>query len=148
MIEATAYRRMQPDDAPAVSKLVLRTFRTYVAPDYRAEGVETFSRFVQPDVLAERLKAGALGWVALADRTVVGMIEMRSLSHVTLLFVDGAYQRRGISRELLRIALDHCREVNPGLRQVTVNSSPYALEIYRRMGFVPTAPQQEQHGII
>jgi len=146
--EAISFRAMQLHEVAAVSEMVLRTFHHYVAPDYGDEGIQTFSRFVQPDALADRLSRGALFLVAAAGQTIVGMIEMRSYNHVTLLFVDSAYQRRGISRELLRRALDICRQHRPDVQQITVNSSPYAVDIYRKLGFEQSAPPQEQQGII
>lgn len=148
LTEGITYRAMQLEDAPAVSELVLRTFHLFVAPDYRAEGIQAFTGFVQPVPLQNRLRLGAHGFVAVVDDRIVGMIELRNLSHITLLFVDSAYQRRGISRELVRLALEFCREYNPQLREVTVNSSPYAVEIYRRLGFVPTNIQQDTNGIL
>jgi ribosomal protein S18 acetylase RimI-like enzyme len=148
LTEGITYRAMQLDDAPAVSDLVLRTFRTFIAPGYRTEGVQAFTGFAQPQTIQDRLKLGALGFVSIVDDCIVGMIEMRNLSHVTLLFVDSAWQRRGISRELLRLGIEICRQRNPELREVTVNSSPYAVEVYRRLGFVPTNAQQDTNGIL
>jgi ribosomal protein S18 acetylase RimI-like enzyme len=148
LTEGITYRAMQLDDAPAVSDLALRTFRTYIAPSYRMEGIQTFTTYIQPQTIRGRLKLGALGLVSVVDDSIVGMIEMLGYSHVTLLFVDGAYQRRGISRELLRLMLDICRQRDPQLKEVTLNSSPYALEIYKHLGFVPTDMQQESNGIL
>ena len=148
LTEGIIYRTMQLDDAPAVSDLVLRTFRTYIAPSYGSEGVQTFTDFIQTQTIQDRLKLGAFGLVSVVDGTIIGMIEMRGYAHVTLLFVDGAYQKRGISRELLRRMLDICHQHNPQLREVTLNSSPYAVEIYKHLGFVPTDVQQERNGIV
>ena len=148
MSAGIAYRFMQPDDAAVVSDLLMRTFMAFVAPDYSAQGVQTFSAFVQPRVLRDRLTQGALVLLATAGASIVGMIEMDQCNHVTLLFVVGAYQRRGISRELLRRALDLCRQRQPNLTQVTVNSSPYAVEVYKRLGFTETDSAQERDGIL
>lgn len=39
-------------------------------------------------------------------------------------------------------------ESNPAIKGLTVNSSPYAVEIYKRLGFVSTDVMQEKDGII
>ena len=38
--------------------------------------------------------------------------------------------------------------LNADVKRVTVNSSPYAVCVYERLGFVKTGEQQEQNGII
>ncbi len=147
MTTPITYRAMQVGDIPVVSALVWHTFEAFIAPDYGHEGIQTFSRFVQPDALRERYDKGAL-FLAEVETTIAGMIEMNGHSHITLLFVDAAFQGRGISRELLRRALDICKQHRPNLDLVTVHSSPYAVEIYHRLGFVPLGPQQESSGIL
>lgn len=148
MTAPITYRAMQVGDIPAVSALVWNTFEAFIAPDYGDEGIQTFSRFVQPDALRERIYKGALFLLAEVETTLAGMIEMNGSSHITLLFVDAAFQGRGISRELLRHALDICKQRLPDLDLVTVHSSPYAVEIYRRLGFVALSPQQKRSGIL
>ena len=34
------------------------------------------------------------------------------------------------------------------LTQITVNSSPYAVKVYERLGFMKTGEQQEKNGIL
>ena len=64
-----------------------------------------------------------------------------------LLFVDSDFHRRGISRELLRRALDICCENRPDLSEVSVNSSPFAIPVYQKLGFQITGPEQTVNGI-
>jgi GNAT superfamily N-acetyltransferase len=45
------------------------------------------------------------------------MIEVRNSEHVALLFVDKAFQQRGIAKELLHRALNICRNNDPALSQ-------------------------------
>jgi len=85
--------------------------------------------------------------LATVQNRMVGMIEIRDYQHVAMLFVDGAFQRKGISRKLLRQALEICRENKPELRQVTVHSSPNSVHVYKRFGFVPTSSEQVINGI-
>ena len=58
-------------------------------------------------------------------------------SHIALFFVDPAVQRQGIGRQLFLADLGE-----GGWDRVTVHSSPYAVEVYRHLGFSPTAEEQ------
>jgi GNAT superfamily N-acetyltransferase len=141
------YRPMQPDEAAAVCALVERSFNRFVAPGYSPEGCIEFLRYAQPEALLERSHNRHFVLVAASGAHLAGVLEVRDFEHVSLLFVDEAYQRRGISRELFNRALDICRRERPGLAQVTVNSSPYAVPVYERLGFHSTAAEQEHNGI-
>ena len=56
--------------------------------------------------------------------------------------MDAAYHRRGIGRRLFEaMRRDHAQQV------FTVNSSPYAVEVYRHLGFVPTDDEQSVDGL-
>jgi len=59
-----------------------------------------------------------------------------------LLFVSGKHHRRGIAGRLLKIMIEWYK---PPV--ITVNSSPYAVEAYRRLGFTETGPEQLVSGI-
>ena len=58
-------------------------------------------------------------------------------SHIALFFVDPAVHRQGIGRRLFQTYL-----AAGGWDCVTVHSSPYAVEVYRHLGFSPTAEEQ------
>jgi GNAT superfamily N-acetyltransferase len=145
--ETVQYRLMTPADAPVICDMVERVFRKFVAPGYTDEGVRAFLEYAQPELLRIRLEDDHFTLVATLDEVIVGMIEVRQYRHVSLLFVDCAYQRRGIARQLMTCALDICRQNTPMLREVTVNSSPYAQPVYGRMGFHPTRPEQVKSGV-
>ena len=53
-----------------------------------------------------------------------------------------AYHRRGIGKKLFdSMRRDYAHPV------FTVNSSPYAVEVYRHLGFVPTDEEQSADGL-
>ena len=138
---------MATAEAAEVCDLVTRGFEEFVAPDYSRLGVEEFLRFASPAAMLERIQRGGLVLVAEDGGMLAGMAELRGNSHISLLCVDKAYQRRGIAGELVRRGTEVCRNRKPGLAQVTVNSSPYAVPVYLRLGFAVTGPEQEVHGI-
>lgn len=141
-------RPIEPEDAQQVSELVARTFEQDVAPLYSQQGIEEFLAYASAPALRHRLGQRHFGLAAYVDGALVGMIEMRNGSHISLLFVDPAYQRQGIGRSLLVTAIQRASRENLELREVTVNASPNALDAYRRFGFVPQLPAEERNGIV
>ena len=92
------------------------------------------------------VKAGTAYYVAEKAGTIVGFIALRDNKHVFHMFVDKAHQRQGIAAALWQRARAAALEAgNPG--EFTVNASNYAVPVYARMGFVPTAEMQCKNGI-
>ena len=54
--------------------------------------------------------------------------------------------RQGIARALFSTLRDHCRTA-PDTPRITVNSSPYAVGAYRRLGFRATGDERTVDGI-
>jgi ribosomal protein S18 acetylase RimI-like enzyme len=138
---------MKPGEEREASEMIARSFHVFVAPDYSDEGVQAILDYIAPEALAEHVKEDCTSIVALADDQIVGLIEVRNHDHISLLFVDENYQRRGISRELLNRAIEMCRNHDPNLTELTVNSSPYAVPIYARVGLAQTGPEEIRNGV-
>ncbi len=144
---AIDYRPMQPGEETAVADMVARVFNEFVAPGYSAQGVQEFMKYAAPDALLTRAQLHHFTLLATAQDRVVGMIEVRNHNHISMLFVEKSFQRQGIAAELLRKALDICRAHNPDLTEISVNSSPYAVPVYERLGFRQEKPEQVINGI-
>jgi GNAT superfamily N-acetyltransferase len=141
------YRPMMPGEEDDVCRLVNRVFQTFVAPQYSQEGVAQFLGYSQPEAMAARTRANHFVLVAQTDGTLVGAIEIRHCSHISLLFVDGRFQKQGIARELIRRALELCTGDLADPNTMTVNSSPNAVSAYQRLGFQLSGPEQTVNGI-
>jgi len=140
-------RPMAPGEHVAVSRLVARVFHHDVAPLYAEEGVREFLAYAGADKILDRSAHDHQVFVALPGDDLIGAIEIRHGDHISLFFIDPAYQRRGVGRQLLACGLAFCRQHRPDLQAVTVNSSPNAVEAYQRFGFQPTGPMQVKNGI-
>lgn len=117
--------------------LVWTVFLEFEAPEYAPEGVEEFRRFLNNEDTREVLK-----WWGAFDRTnMIGVLAMRG-THICLFFVEKERQQSGVGRALFQ----RIRHEMPDTA-FTVNSSPYAVNIYRRMGFAPTDAEQVTNGI-
>ena len=58
------------------------------------------------------------------------------------MFVNEQYHRKGIARRLLNMMIEQFN-----LSEITVKSSRYAVEIYRKLGFIETDREQTVNGI-
>ncbi len=123
---------MRPGEESEVCDLVKRVFDEFIAPYYSQEGIDEFFRYAQPDALAQRSQNNHFVLLAVAEGRPVGMLEMRDYGHVSMLFVEAAFQRQGISRALLRQALDEGRRHKPDLSQVTVHAAPNSVPASER----------------
>ena len=139
------------NDIKQALDLVNRVFSEFVAVDYSERGNKTFSDYlkvkleeVTNDVQAGRKKI--LGY--FQDDEIIGVIATRDETHIALMFVDKHHQRKGIAKQLYNVILAEIKK-KPDVTEVTVNSSPYAVPVYERLGFIKTAEQQEhENGII
>jgi GNAT superfamily N-acetyltransferase len=142
------FRRSKGGDETAVHELIDGVFEEFIASTYTAEGVEEFRKFIVPEAILQRFQTGfSFAFLALCGEEIMGYIEVRDNSHIMLFFVRKEYHRRGISRRLFSLALDKCLEIDPELASITVNSSPYAVPIYERLGFVQAQSERIKNGI-
>lgn len=142
------YIKLKTDNLEQASSLVWRVFTEFVAPGYSLEGIETFRKFIQPVEMNKSLESGRFFFLGFFDdERLVGVIAMRDFNHVSLLFVDKAYHCRGIAKELFKIAINKCIYRNSDLTEITVNSSPYAVNIYKKLGFYITSEETTKDGI-
>lgn len=127
---------MMNDQEQLITDVVGEVFDEFTAPGYSDKGVEVFKNFIQADEIKKSTDSAGMFAICCWDgKTPVGVIAVRDNNHICFLFVNKDYQQQGIERELLNRAIDKCRKIRPDLTEITVNSSPYAENIYKRLGF-------------
>ena len=140
----SAYR----DEWQDAMALAWKTFLRFEADIYSPEGVRNFQNFITDSTLYRMFVMGAYQmFVALDRNKIVGMITLRNSTHISLLFVDEAYHRRGIGRALMKYLTGYLLS-EVGVSHVTVNSSPYGVEFYHKLGFKDVRPEEKRDGII
>lgn len=122
-------------------RLIRETFSKFVAPYYTEEGVKEFVRS-HSDVgdFDDAVFYGAFD----VNGELAGVIAaVNDLSHIVAFYVCEKFQKQGVGRALFnRLAEDSMNSY------VTVNASPYALEIYRRLGFVEAGETVDDRGMV
>lgn len=132
-------RQIQKTEMQKVLSLIWVSFNRFVAPDYTREGVDTFYRLLHD----QRALQDAVFFGAFEGNSILGVIAARNQnSHICFFFVDEQYQNRKVGASLFSYFL---RETDQ--KVITVNASPYAVEIYHSLGFQDSAEVQMRDGI-
>lgn len=134
--------RLELSELSEAKKLVKKVFMTFEAPEYSKEGVAHFLTYLDEELEMELAANQVQVWCGKDAQQIVGLLAVRLPAHVALLFVDEAYHRQGIAKQLFQEMLS---ELMP--EQVTVNSSPYAVPIYERLGFQIEGNEKTVSGI-
>jgi predicted GNAT family N-acyltransferase len=137
-------------DLKQAIELVNNVFSEFVAVDYSEQGKRTFNDYLEnkyEEVSSDLVSGYKKMWAYYQNEEIVGVIAVRDTTHITLMFVDKQHHKKGIAKEMFSFVLDEITR-NKEITQVTVNSSPYAVKVYERLGFVKTDEQQEKDGII
>jgi len=143
-------KEVSKNDLKQALDLVNQVFSEFVAVDYSEQGIKSFEEYlkIKYDEMSSDMETGhkrLLGYYK--DDEVIGVIATREVSHIALMFVNKNYHRKGIARKLFDNVLEELRN-SAEVTQITVNSSPYAVSAYERLGFTRTDEQQEKNGII
>ena len=140
-------RTIDENEWQEAMNLAWDTFILYEAPEYTKEGITSFRNFVRDPILKTLFIEGKYNVLAAFNNNIiVGIIGVRNETHISLLFVDSEYHKKGIARRLVEKTFERTYE-KYGKREMTVNSSPYAVGFYHKMGFVDTDIEQTTDGI-
>ena len=148
--QSAIIRELFKNDIGQALDLVNRVFSEFVAVDYSEQGNKTFNDYLKikyEEVTNDVASGHKKIWGYYQNGEIIGVIATRDISHIALMFVDKHHHKKGIARQLYETVLSEIRK-NPGVTRVTVNSSPYAADVYERLGFTKTDGLQEQNGII
>lgn len=132
-------RQIRPEEIAEALGLAWNVFLEFESPEYTKEGVEEFYKSIHDETYLSKLR-----WYgAFVQEKLVGIIATRNEeTHIALFFVDEKYHRQGIGRLLFEFA----RSMTSS-GKMTVNSSPYAVPVYHKLGFCDTDTEQVVNGL-
>lgn len=127
------------NDFESALALVWQVFSEYEATNYTQEGIDEFYKTIHDEKYLSMLTI----FGAFIGEKLVGVIATRNEgAHIALFFVDGKYHKQGIGKQLLQKVLE-----NVSFPKLTVNSSPFAVPVYFKLGFCTTDSEQIVNGI-
>jgi GNAT superfamily N-acetyltransferase len=140
--------KLKKNEIKNALELVWTVFQEFESPDYSIQGIEEFRKFISYDTMLEQFETSKIVfWGCKADNELTGVISTRGMNHICLLFVKKEFHRRGIAKRLFNTVLERCKSEKSTINTITVNSSPYAVEVYHRLGFVDIEKEQTVNGM-
>jgi ribosomal protein S18 acetylase RimI-like enzyme len=140
--------RYNPGEEKEIFNLVKAGFDKFVSSDCTKEGTFFFYNFIDPGEFIKRNQSDTFTLTAKTEEgRIVGMIEVKNDGHICLLFVSKDFHHSGISKKLFKHARDICKKNNHGEVIMSVNSSIYAIEIYKKLGFHTEGKTKTINGI-
>ncbi len=140
------YRQLAFEEIDSATALAEKVFMEFEAPEYSQEGINSFLNFIYSQQFKDYFINSDNIFLGCFDGfKLVGIMAMRSESHVSLAFVDKDYHRRGIATKLFKLAFAKSKE--KGVSEITLNSSPYAVPFYHFLGFYDLDTEQLTDGI-
>ncbi|MCX6653928.1 MAG: GNAT family N-acetyltransferase [Candidatus Bathyarchaeota archaeon] len=141
------FREIHQGEEAKVYRMIVDCFNEFIAPEYSDDGVTEFEKYVEPNRIQKRLTECNFIIVALKHERIIGVIEVRSNNHIALLFVKKEHQHRGIAKKLLELAVSKCKQRKSDVSVIEVNSSPFAVPFYEKLGFMKVKSEQLVNGI-
>lgn len=137
----------EEDEWEDAMALAYRTFRKFEGDVYTPEGVQNFVDFISDNKLFRMFQEREYHlWVAKdAAGTIIGMGSLRSGNHISLLFVDEKWHKRGVGRAIMTEMENYVKAADK--QSITVNSSPYAVDFYHKLGFEDLSEEQLNSGM-
>lgn len=119
--------------------LIWTTFLQFEAPDYSDEGVQSFRNFIDDKTILKSLEF----FGAYENEELKGIIATNdNRKHICCFFVKAQYHGQGVGKKLWEYLLHHSEN-----EEFTVNSSPYAVPVYHKLGFIDTDSEQLTDGM-
>lgn len=136
------------DEWEEAMSLAYRTFLEFDASYFTQEGIDHFREFISDSSLKRMNESGAFQLVGCYyNNSLIGIIALRNMNHISLLFVDSKHHNKGVGRRLVDAMVDYVR-IKLHQNFLTVNAAPYAYEFYHKMGFRDISGEVSQDGII
>ena len=137
-------KHITENNIESAMQLVGCVFDEFVAPYYTQQGVDEFKTFIAIDSIKSKIKTQGLQLFGAFDKNkIIGIVALIKPLHISLLFVAKNYQRQGIAKNLFQIVWQNRIDE----KTITVSSSPYALEVYKKLGFVIIDKERIKNGI-
>lgn len=143
-------RRAVPDDAAAISGLIVTVASKQLKDEFTADGWDLFLRLI-----SKQTQKGLIAdsqfcyWLAIVkdhdEETIVGLLTSKMTYHVFHFFILPKYQRQGVGRQLWSHYLFHLPPAPPSI--ITVKASDFALDFYKKLGFTIQQPRCVENGL-
>ncbi len=161
-------RKAEPEYVLPALELAKRVFTQFEAPLYSEKAIRKFiggcvenvvyiNNYISQKHLMfiavdeekstdEDENAVCKGEVDIKKEIIVGVVSERSEGKISMLFVDGDYQRQGIATALMDAMI--ADSTRAGVRRITLEASTAGMPFYLKYGFAASDGEQNVGGFI
>lgn len=141
-------KKVEYQEIDEAFSLIWDTFLEFVAPDYSKEGIDFFkTSFIINQDFKDCFKNGKQTmYGAYNKEKLAGVISISENNHISCVFVDKEYHRKGIAKMLFNKIISELKKRE--VHKISLNASPYAVEFYHAIGFKDLDKQQSFKGIL
>jgi putative acetyltransferase len=131
----TKIKKAQVKDSRAISILIKKTILNLQEQDkgYSTKQIKAWIFINQTPEVKKWFKEREV-FLALDHKKIIGTISLRRNS-ISRFFVDSKWQGKGVGIKLLNFVEERARKY--GLKKVTLDAVPSALEYYKKRGYKP-----------
>jgi len=140
-------RAALPADSKGISELISGLSAKFITGEFTSTGRAHLLSTMTPQAIKKYMQSGYRYHVAEIGGSLVGVVAVKDNKHLYHLFVAEEYQRQGIAKKLWQLAMEECLD-NKSTGEFTVNSSEYARDVYKRLGFVARPGAQIKNGVV
>ena len=132
-------RKLNKEEFGHALNLSLKVFLECNFADYNEAGISLFKKFINDKNAVSLLTI----YGALENGKLIGILGIKENGeHISLFFVDKNAQGHGVGRKLFEVFVEETKTSH-----ITVSSSTYAVEIYKKLGFTQLGKQETQNGL-
>lgn len=147
MMQNLRIEKAKQAQAEQISQLIFKLAPSFTAHQDEKELAHWFSISISPSAIRSCISDPSINYlVAQLDQIVAGVIAIRDHQHIQHLFVDQAFQRKGIATALWQRAKSDAIAAG-NETEFTVRSSELAVPVYQRLGFVCVDGKRVKDGI-
>lgn len=139
-------RDVDSNEAAAASAMVQESFLKLATRGWEIEAQQRFLAESDPEALRRKISASTCAIGAFNEDQISGFLLMPIPTRLGMLFVHPGRLRKGIATTLWEAARTRIESTFPEVRTVELNATPYAVDFYRAVGFVPISAQFTRGG--
>ncbi|MGA7538958.1 MAG: GNAT family N-acetyltransferase [Steroidobacteraceae bacterium] len=139
-------RAVSPDEAASAAVLVRESFLQLAAHAWEERAQRRFIADSEPESLSRKIAAASYSVGAFRADHLLGFLLMPKPTLLGMLFVHPSSLRQGIGTALWESARSRLESRCPEVKTVELNSTPFAVDFYRSLGFVPLSAEFTREG--
>ena len=143
-MENIILRKFNKEDSKEVSDFIIKSFITFNGKNLNKESIKFFIELYRKENIEDKwLKDYVV--IAEINNKIIGVGRAKKNGFITHCYVDKKFMRKGIGSTLMKRLENQIKSEKRN--RVLLNSSPYGLKFYEKLGYKSKGIKKIYHGI-